>query len=61
MKDILGLLGIVAVRTMVPELNCLIRALHELTLDLYEYQKLCSVLCAYRSFEIIYLQAQCIL
>jgi hypothetical protein len=61
MKDILGLLGIVVVKTnTVPEPSCLIRASHEPTLSLYDYQKLCSVLCAYRFFEIISLRAQCI-
>jgi hypothetical protein len=60
MKDILGLLGVIVVKTTVPEPGCLIRASHKPTLNLYEYQKLCSVLCAYRFFEIISLRAQCI-
>jgi hypothetical protein len=60
MKDILGLLGVIVVKTTVPEPGCSIRASHKPTLSLYEYQKLCSVLCAYRFFEIISLRAQCI-
>jgi hypothetical protein len=60
MKDILRLLGVIVVKTTVPEPGCLIRASHQPTLSPYEYQKLCSVLCAYRFFEIISLRAQCI-
>ena len=60
MKDIRGLLGVNVVTTTVPEPSCLIVASHEPTLSLYDFQKICSVLCAYRFFEIISLRAQCI-
>ena len=60
MKDIRGLLGMNVVTTTVPEPSCFIVALHSSTLSLYDFQKLCSVLCTYRFFEIISLCAQCI-
>ena len=60
MKDIQGLLGVNVVTATVPEPSCLIVASHELTLSLYNFQKICSVLCAYRFFEIISLHVQCI-
>jgi hypothetical protein len=60
MKDIQELLGVNVVTTTVPELGCLIVALHQLILSLYDFQKICSVLCAYRFYEIISLCAQCI-
>jgi len=60
MKDILGLLGVNVVPTTVPEPSCFVVASHEPTLSLYDFQKLCSVLCAYRFFEIVSLRAQCI-
>ena len=60
MKDILGLLGVDVVSTTVPEPSCFVVASREPTLSLYDFQKLCSVSCAYRFFEIISLRAQCI-
>ncbi len=59
MKDIRALLGINVVKPIPPESLCLIVASHEPTLSAYDFQKLCSVLCAYRFFEIISLRAQC--
>jgi len=60
MEDILGLLDVNVVSTTVPEPSCFVVASREPTLSLYDFQKLCSVLCAYRFFEIISLRAQCI-
>jgi len=60
MKEILGLLGVNVVTTTVPEPSCFVVASHQPMLSLYDFQKLCSVLCAYRFFEIISLRAQCI-
>jgi hypothetical protein len=60
MKDIQELLGVNVVTTTVPEPGCLIVALHQPILSLYDFQKICSVLCAYRFYEIISLRAQCI-
>jgi hypothetical protein len=59
MKEILGLLGVNVVTTTVPEPSCFVVASHEPTLTSYDFQKLCSVLCAYRFFEIVSLRAQC--
>ncbi len=50
MKEILGLLGVNVVTTTVPEPSCFVVASHQPMLSLYDFQKLCSVLCAYRSF-----------
>ena len=58
MKDIRELLGMNVVATTVPEPSCYIIASHSSTLSSYDFQKLCSVLCAYRFFEIISLRAQ---
>ena len=44
----------------VPEPSCFVVASHQPTLSHYDFQKLCSVLCVYRFFEIISLRAQCI-
>ena len=43
-----------------PELSRLVMALHKPKLSTYDFQKLCSVLCAYRFFEVVSLRAQCI-
>lgn len=60
MKEIRGLLGIKVVTDEVHQPSCFVIASHELALSLYDFQKLCSVLCAYRFFEIISLRAQCV-
>lgn len=60
MKEIRGLLGMKVVITEAPEPSCFIVASHDPVLSIYDFQKLCSVLCAYRFFEIISLRAQCI-
>ena len=63
MKDILKLLGVNVIVTgsaPEPEPSCFVVALHEPKLTHYDFQKLCSVLCAYRFYEIISLRAQCI-
>ena len=59
-KDILGLLGVKVITTTEPESSRLVMASHEPNLSTYDFQKLCSVLCAYRFFEIVSLRAQCI-
>lgn len=60
MKEIRQLLGISIIVNTDLERSCVIVASHESTLSLYDFQKLCSVLSAYRFFEIISLRAQCI-
>jgi len=60
MAGILRLLGVNVVATEGSEPSCSVVASHEPTLSLYDFQTLCSVLCAYRFFEIISLRAQCI-
>lgn len=60
MKEIRRLLGMNVIINTDLEQGCVIVASHESTLSLYDFQKLCSVLCAYRFFEIISLRAQCI-
>ena len=60
MKDIQALLGINVVAPIASEPSYLIVASHESMLSAYDFQKLCSVLCAYRFFEIISLRAQCV-
>ncbi len=61
MNEVRALLGMNVVTTMVPEPNHLIVASHEPILSSFDFQKMCSVLCAYRFFEIISLRAQCAL
>lgn len=60
MKELRRLLGMSILTNTDPEQSCVIVASHESTLSLYDFQKLCSVLCAYRFFEIVSLRAQCI-
>jgi hypothetical protein len=59
-KGILALLGINVVTSTAAETSSVIIAAHKPTLTLYDFQKLCSILCAYRFFEVISLRAQCI-
>lgn len=61
MKEVRQLLGMrIITNNADPESNCVIVASHESTLSLYDFQKICSVLCAYRLFEIISLRGDCI-
>ncbi len=60
MKEIRQLLGMKIISNPDPDLDCVVVAAHESVLSLYDFQKVCSVLCAYRFFEIISLRAQCI-
>ena len=60
MNHLRALLGVKFVTVMAPETKHYIMASHERMLSSYDFQKLCSVLCAYRFFEIISLRAQCV-
>ena len=46
--------------TATPEASYVVVASHEPTLSAHDFQRLCSVLCAYRFFEIISLRALCV-
>lgn len=54
--DILALLGVNAVISEA-ERNGVVIPSPELTLSLFDFQKICSVLCAYRFFDVISLRA----
>jgi hypothetical protein len=58
-NDILSLLDVVISQ---PEHNGLVIPPRQLTssLTIFDFQKICSVLCAYRFFEVISLQAECV-
>ena len=60
MKEYRQLLGLNIIENADPEQSCVIVASHKPTLSLYDFQKICSVLCAYRFFEIVSLKAHCI-
>lgn len=57
MSNILALLNVVISE---PERNGVVIPRPEALLSIFDYQKICSVLCAYRLFEVISLQAGCI-
>lgn len=61
MNDIRGLLGVSVVANTEPEPSHFIKASHHPALTSYDFQKICSVLSAYRFFEILSLRAQCAL
>ena len=58
MKEILALLGVNVIISLEPEGRCVITAMHAPALSSFHFQKICSVLCAYRFFEVISLRAQ---
>jgi hypothetical protein len=58
--EILALLGVNIIASTEPEHDRVIVARHKPALSSYDFQKICSVLSAYRFFEVISLRAQSI-